>query len=49
MQINDTLWQLIDKQVGKNSRNEKFLFGPADILQSNRNSNFQENALKEYY
>ena len=37
------------KQVLKISEKEEFLFGSVDILQSNRNSDFQGNALKEYY
>ena len=37
------------KQVEKISDKENFLVGSVDNLQSNCNSNFQENAVKEYY
>ena len=33
----------------KISEKEKFLVGSVDILQSNINSDFQENVLKEYF
>ena len=36
------------KQVLKNSGKEKFLVGSVDSLQSNTNSDFQENVLKVY-
>ena len=36
------------KQVLKLSEKEEFLVRSFDMLQSNRNSDFQENALKEY-
>ena len=35
------------KQIKKINEKEKFLVGYVDILQSNRNSDFQENALEE--
>ena len=37
------------KQVKKISDKEKFHVGSVDNLQSNCNSHFQENAVKEYY
>ena len=50
-QINDffVTYNWKKKQVEKISDKEKFLVGPVDNLQSNCNSNFQENAVKEYY
>ena len=36
------------KQVSKISEKEKFPVGSVDNLQSNTNSNFHENELKEY-
>ena len=37
------------KKVLEISENERFLVESVDILQSNRNSDFKENALKEYF
>ena len=44
------LWQIsAKKQFKKNSYKDKFLVGSVHNLQSNWNSDFQENVLQEYY
>ena len=43
------LWQIIEKKKLKNCNKDKFLVGSVHNLQSNWNSDFQENMLQEYY
>ena len=42
------LWQIIAKNNSQNSDKDKFLVGSVHNLQSNSNSDFQENVLQEY-